>query len=269
MICVKLFCIAGGVGANIFVTMAASMPDSIQVKGLDIPAEAPDIRSISEKLAAEIAGSVEAGESYALFGYCIGAVTGYETVCRLAEKEQTMPCMLIVNGSEPPDSQRLAGPEGAEAAESPEFRAMLSQFFSDELLENAEDCRRRYLEIYLKRLRDGDTSDITAAEVADGSDDEFILEQLIGLVNSFALRLDSDRKMLREYMSSDLTGTTISCPIKVMAGESDDFVDKNALEGWQRFTTASASIVPISGGHHMLMNDTANFASALGHIINS
>lgn len=265
----KLFCIAGGVGANIFVTMSASMLDDIQVIGLEIPADQSDIKSISEKLADDIVGAVEEGESYGLFGYCIGAVIGYEVVCRTAEKGYDMPCMLIVNGSEPPDSQRLAGPEGAEAAESSEFRSMLSQFFSDDLLENAEECRRKYLEIYVRRLNEGGPVEISASEVADGSDDEFVLEQLIGLVNSFAGQLDSDRKMLRGYMASDHPRTPVSCEIRVMAGDSDDFVDRDSLNGWQRFTSAAASVTTIPGGHHMLMNDTKNFASALRQIINS
>lgn len=101
----RLFCFpyAGG-GANIYRKWAASLPDEIEVYGVQLPgrgtrlSEAPisNLPQLADAIAEAITAYLDA--PFACFGHSMGAVIGFELIHRLRQRHGVEPVHLFVSG---------------------------------------------------------------------------------------------------------------------------------------------------------------------------
>ncbi len=128
-----LFCIPAG-GTNPFAPWSRRLRADIRLHILDLPGRGrkirqqplTDLNAILPTLAEEIRQTCGEGESYMLFGYCSGGIVAYELCRYMQQTGAPLPGQVFLFGIGAPDRLQSHG-EGA--ADTPEFRQMLEQFF--------------------------------------------------------------------------------------------------------------------------------------------
>lgn len=106
-----LYCFPyGGAGASAYRGWGEELPAWIDVRPIQFPGRENRFReplyTRLEPLVAEMAGRVETGEPYALFGHSLGALVAFELVRTLRREGRPAPLLLVLSGFGAPHTLR-------------------------------------------------------------------------------------------------------------------------------------------------------------------
>ncbi len=230
----RVLCVpyAGG-SAQVFHTLARSMPETIEVGAIQLPgrwsrSREPLLTRVSDasrSLAEEIARLPPT--PYALFGYSLGGLIAFETARILAQDaKQPQPLALIVAAVGAPSARPSRPP-----------------------LHTLPDAA------FIKQQMDRYPGGISPAVLAEPD----LVEMLLPI-------LKADTKMFETYQY--LPGAALACPIYAMAGEEDTQCPPSAMAGWENETSGSFAAETVAGNHFFINNAVdrvrATILNALG-----
>lgn len=216
----RVLCVpyAGG-SAQVYHTLARSMPENIEIGAVQLPGRwdrrrEPLLTSVGEasrNLADEIARLTP--KPYVLFGYSLGGLIAFEAARILArDTELQQPRALIVAAAEAP----------AGKPSRPHLHA----------LSDAEFTRKQ-----MDRYPGG----ISPAVLAEPD----LMEMLLPI-------LKADMKMFETYQYAP--AAPLACPMYIMTGEQDRVCTSSAMAGWEKETSGPFFAETVAGNHFFINN---------------
>ena len=217
----RLYCLphAGG-GAGIFRTWSASLPEAVEVRGLQLPGrESRLLETPFENTVPAVAALVEAfvpdlDRPYALFGHSMGALIGFELCRELRRRGVELPRHVFASAYRAP---QLPDPEPP-----------LYQLPQDEFL---TEVNRRY--------------DAVPQEVLNSAE---LLELMLP-------GLRADIAICDTYSYQE--GPPLPCDLSAFGGREDGQVPEDTLRAWQDQTSGRFELHMFEGGHFFLQSAEA------------
>jgi medium-chain acyl-[acyl-carrier-protein] hydrolase len=211
-----LFCLpyAGGSALSVFRSWAQRLPDTIDLRPVELPGRGGRIRerviSRWEGLLDDVLATMrrQTGGPCALYGHSLGALLAFECARRLRRDGSPEVVELFVSGHRAPHLPLPVPPMHA--------------------LPRAE---------FIDRLRDYDATP------------EAVLQN-VELMDLFEPILRADLTLSESYVFVD--DGPLDCPIVVFGGRDDPHADLDALYAWERHTTAGCSVRVYPGGHFFI-----------------
>jgi medium-chain acyl-[acyl-carrier-protein] hydrolase len=209
-----LFCLpyAGGSALTVFRSWAQQLPDTIELRLLELPGRGGRIREPVmnrwESLLDDVLATVrrQTGGPCALYGHSLGALLAFECARRLRRDGGPEVVELFVSGHRAPHLPPPVPP--------------------------IHDLPRAR---FIDRLRDYDATPEAVLQNAE-------------LMDLFEPILRADFAVAERYVFVDNNGP-LGCPIVVFGGRGDPHADLAALYAWERHTTAWCSVRVYPGGH--------------------
>jgi epothilone polyketide synthase C len=237
----RLFCFpfAGG-GSAVFRAWKDFVDPSIEVIAIEPPGrlarihEAPiaDIKPFVEGLMAELPAMLD--RPYAVFGHCLGGLTGYETVRYLLRCGLPPPRHIFVSGARPPD--RLADTGPFEERLTRDLLALASFQLSAPPHLQPDD-------VFTEIIRHFEIA--TSEEMLS---DPALRDLMLPVVRAeFAL---AGTYRFRPTVPWDI-------PITCFAAKGDPYVARRHALGWGRFTNARLQVHIREGKHFAVLDDKA------------
>ena len=266
-----LFCIPAG-GTNPFPAWKRKLNESKKLHILDLPgrgsrrreATVENVELLVDNMISEMEKINGNQEPYILFGYCFGAIIGYEMCKQLQKRGNQLPVHFITFGSAAPGNKLLANETNRTDTE--EFRKMVAQFLSPVAVgsdEKAVAAQVAYIAAYKqKRACDILLSDVF---VDIDEEDEFELQMLIDLLNDSMNQIEADDKMMREYCTSFDKSNPINASAKVLYGDSDSFVPAASVIEWAQ-CFAQSEIICVKGDHYSISTDPQPFIEVINKL---
>lgn len=266
-----LFCIPAG-GTNPFPAWKKKIGSSVKLHVLDLPGRGSRRReAVEEKfellvdnMIAEMEKVNVDNEPFILFGYCFGAIIGYEMCKQLQRNGKKLPTYLITFGSAAPGSELSANETNR--VDTDEFRKMVAQFLSPIAVgsnESATAAQNAYIAAYKQKK----SSDIVLSDVFQDVDeeDEFEYQMLIDLLNDSMRQIEMDDRMLREYGISFKGPEEVNVSAKILYGDADSFVPGSMVIGWQK-CFAESEVICISGDHYSIATEPQPFVDVINKL---
>lgn len=266
-----LFCIPAG-GTNPFPAWKRKLGESKKLHILDLPGRGSRRKeAVEEKfellvdnMIAEMEKINVDNEPFILFGYCFGAIIGYE-ICKLLQRNGKMlPTHLIIFGSAAPGSELSVNETNR--VDTDEFRKMVAQFLSPVAVgsdEGAAVAQNAYIAAYKQKK----SSDILFSDVFQDVDeeDEFEFQMLIDLLNDSMRQIEMDDKMLREYELCFKNFEELNVSAKILYGNTDSFVPVTKVNGWQRCFIES-EVICLNGDHYSIATEPQPFVDLINKL---
>jgi surfactin synthase thioesterase subunit len=207
-----LFCLpyAGGSALSVFRSWAQRLPDTIDLRPVELPGRGGRIRepviSRWESVLDDVLATMrQTGAPCALYGHSLGALLAFECARRLRRDGGPEVVELFVSGHRAPHLPRS--------------------------VPTMHDLPRAE---FIARLRDYEGTP------------EVILQD-VDLMDLFEPILRADFTLSECYTFTD--DGPLDCPIVVFGGRDDPYADLAALYAWERHTTAECSVQVYPGGH--------------------
>lgn len=268
-----IYCIPAG-GTNPFHAWKRTLNKDKNIHVLDFPGRGSrmreafidDMPTLIEDMTNEMKKNNPQNEPYAIFGYCVGAVVGYEMCKLLKKKNEVLPEYFLTFGSAAPHSSSLMDQQGN--TDSAEFHKMVAQFLSPLALaseESAIKAQNAYIKEYKKR-KQGD-SPITVGSVFEdiSEENEFELQMMLDLLNDSMSQIMQDHRMLCTYSMNNNEIEMIQLKAKVLNGIEDSFVAEEDVLLWQD-CFSNTDVISVPGDHYSIMNYPLVFVDILNSL---
>lgn len=268
-----LFCIPAG-GTNPFPAWKRKLDKDKNIHILDFPgrgsrAREPfieDMPTLVSDMTETMLKNIPLGESYAIFGYCFGAIIGYEMCKKLKRENKPLPNCFLTFGSAAPDSGYTINEQ--DRTDTEEFKKIVAQFLSPLAVgseEKANKAQQAYISAYKKRKVDG--SEILLSSVfSDMTDDEeFEMKMVLSLLNNSMIQIEQDDVMLRDYHSGNSNNECLPVKANIIYGNEDSFVEKDKVLLWQECFTES-EIFCVPGDHYSIMTAPQPFVDLINKL---
>ncbi len=270
----KIYCIPAG-GTNPFQVWNKMVNSEIKIETLNFPGrgnrirekEIQDINELTSVLTEDICNNTTSNEPYCIFGYCFGAIIGYEICMKLKENNKHLPKYFLAFGAEAPNAKKILNQN--ENVDTEEFRKIVAQFLSPLAIgseEAANKAQESYIREYKKRL--SSIKDIHSKDVFDDLNDDnmFELDMMLNLLNSSLNQIELDNKMLNDYYTSDKKTICIDdIKAKIIYGKEDSFLEEQDVILWKECFKES-EIIYISGNHYSIMDTPKNFIDIINEL---
>ena len=272
-ISMKVFCIPAG-GTNPFYTWNSGLSQEKKLYVLDLPGRGTrlsepfitDFTELIKNMTDLMEKDNPENEPYVIFGYCFGAIIGYE-MCKLLKREnKSLPEYLIQFGSAAPNCRSLV--ERQDKTDSEEFKRMVAQFLSPTAVgseEKAKEAQQAYISEYKKSMRNH--SDITVESIFPdlSEEDEFEMQMMLNLLNNSMNQIEQDQTMLSDYFLYSNEAVTLDVKAKVIYALEDSFVSKEDVLLWQQFFR-NVEMIYVSGDHYAIMNYPQVFVDIINQL---
>jgi len=235
----RLFCFpfAGG-GSAVFRAWKGLLDPAIEVIAIEPPGrlarirEAPirDIDRFVDALMEELPSKLD--RPYAIFGHCLGGLTGFETVRRLVEAGGPLPRHIFVSGARPPD--RLTDAGSFEEALARDLLSLAS-FELNAPLHLQPD------EVFSQIIRHFEIA--TSEQMLADSELRHLMLPVVR----------AEFAMVQAYVYRRIAPFEV--PITCFAAKSDPYVDRRHALGWGRFTNARLQLLIREGKHFAVLDD--------------
>ncbi|MBX9700861.1 MAG: SDR family NAD(P)-dependent oxidoreductase, partial [Acetobacteraceae bacterium] len=244
----RLFCFpfAGG-GSAVFRAWKDLMDPAIELIAVEPPGrlarirEAPvrDVAEFVEGLMQELPAKLDL--PYAVFGHCLGGLTGFETVRRLLELGLPAPRHLFFSGARPPDRLNDAG----------DFEERLTR----DLMALASFQLNAPVHL---QPDDVFTEVIRHFEIA--TSDEMLADPALRDLMLPVIRAEFG--MVQAYHHVPTRPWEI--PITCFAAKGDPYVARRHALGWGRFTNTRLQLVIREGKHFAVLDDKEFLVATIG-----
>lgn len=260
-----LFCIPAG-GTNPFAPWSRRLRADIRLHILDLPGRGRKIRqqplteldAILPTLAEEIRQTCGEGEPYMLFGYCSGGIVAYELCRYMQQTGAPLPGQVFLFGIGAPDRLQSHG-EGA--ADTPEFRQMLEQFFTPESM-GSEAAAAQAADAYLAAYRKSPEVSFSQVFPELSEETEFEKAQLLFLLGGALQQIAQDNTMLEQYRLRQQEPVVLPTTGILGFGTEDTFVPKEDVLEWSRFFAASQTLA-VPGDHYAILRQPEPFLARI------
>ncbi len=266
-----LFCIPAG-GTNPFPAWKRKIDSSVKMHVLDLPGRGSRRREAAEEkfellvdnMIAEMEKVNVDNETFILFGYCFGAIIGYEMCKHLQCNDKKLPSHLITFGSAAPGSEMSANETNR--VDTDEFRKMVAQFLSP-IAVGSDESATAVQNAYIAAYKQKKSSDILLSDVFQDVDeeDEFEYQMLIDLLNDSMRQIETDDRMLREYGLYFKDSGRINVSAKILYGDADSFVPGTMVIDWQKYFVES-EVICISGDHYSIVTEPQPFIDVINKL---
>lgn len=222
----RLFCFpyVGG-NAGIFATWPKSLPNDVEVWGIQLPGRQNRILELPFKRVSAAISELGTAISplldrpFSFFGHSMGAILGFEMTRWLRRHRKTMPITLFVSGRRAP--------------QVPDTELQLHQL--------------------------DDSSLVAAMRKFEGTPEEVLANQDLIQLLLPSLRADAELCETYEYVSE----APFSCPITAFCGTDDSQETLERMDAWREQTTGRFSLYPVEGGHFFINSSGERFLQLL------
>lgn len=211
----RLFCVPYAGGGNwIFQTWMKSLPESVEVRPIQLPGRGPRIKDPLFRQLVPFAEAIAEGilsdcnRPFAFFGHSMGAMLSFEIARYLRRAYQIKPVRLFVAGRRAPQIPDT---------DPPSYNLPESEFIEE-----------------LRRIKG------TPNEVLEHPE---LMQMMIPI-------LRSDFEVCQTYEC--IPDRPLDCPISAFGGLEDDEETRERIEPWREQTTNSFSLHMLPGDHFFL-----------------
>jgi medium-chain acyl-[acyl-carrier-protein] hydrolase len=171
---------------------------------------------------------------YALFGHSLGAVLAFEIACNLQSAGTTAPSCLIVSGRRALQLQdgAVGGRDSGSARERASSRLPDAEFI---------DLLRRF--------------GGTPPQILDNPE----------MMQLFLPVIRADFRLVETYRWDGRSRCT--CPILVLAGNTDPYTKPEELAAWQALSTGAVTVRLFDGGHFFIASHEAEVCRAIAQFL--
>ena len=215
---------------------------------------------MAKELADEICEKAK-GKTYAIFGYCLGALLAYEIYKILDERNFQKPEQVFLCGTTAPDAEETK-PLFARKECRSEISTMFYRFFPPYLFSD-RDILDRIIKIYLEVLFEqvDKTGEFMPISIEDerfvGIDaDKKTLEYILQFSNSFCENFQKDQQAVINYNKQKKEVKKIHCPVTILCGKDDHIIEMEKQMKWKNWVDGPFDVVVMDANHFNLTEDT-------------
>lgn len=264
----KLFCIPGaGASAVMFLPWMKELNGSEDFKLclLEIPGrgmrkkDAPvkTMEELVDVLIQKMDIQLKPDESYVIYGYCFGAIIGYELCRKLRMLGKKEPEHFFCSSIGSPGNRKIAEPVFANHSFRGEIRQMFVRYFPEQLFTHTESLGQ-ITELYTQHAFDkfDETQCIQPVSLDELMQDcgelagkEENLARIVDFANDALDIFQYDQQMLLDYSHSEHEPFLLECPLTVMRGEQDTLTGEADLMEWKDYCDGGLALKTVCGNH--------------------
>ena len=264
----KLFCIPGaGASAVMFLPWMKEVGDSgefklclLEIPGRGMRKKDTPVTTMDELVDVMIKKmdiQLKPDESYVIYGYCFGAIIGYELCRRLRELGKKEPEHFFCSSIGSPGNAKIAEPVFANRSFRGEIRQMFVRYFPEQLFTHT-DSLGQITELFTQRAFDkfDETKCIQSVPLDELMEScgglaakEENLERIVDFANDALEIFQYDQQMLLDYSHSAHEPFLLECPLTVMRGVEDTLTGEEDLLEWKDYCDGGLSVKTVCGNH--------------------